>query len=269
VAGAGEVPLLSAPAGPTAWAALARLRLRQALRLAGSRWFAASIGGALAGALAGLVGGLAMAALGGSTEPSLLAALALVGAAVAGAGAAGVGFGLAAAEALLRSWRVAALAGLGAAGGGLAGLVSHRVASSLLAALFGFDRPAVGDGLEGLCIGAAAGLGFGLATRRMVDGAPAPRGRARLATVAATALACALSGAALSAAGGRLGAVSLQAIVERFPATRVRLEVLGRPFGEEDLGPRTRRILGAGEALLFGAGLALGLTRRPRGRATS
>jgi len=264
VPGAGEVPLLSPPAGPTAWAALARLRLERARRLAGSRWASASAGGAAAGALAGLLGGLAVAALGGSADASLLGSLALVGAIVAGLGAAGVGFGLATAEVLVRSGRVPAFAVLGAAGGGLVGFASHRVVTSLVAALFGLDRPAIGGGFEGLCLGVAAGLGFGLATRRMVDGAAAPRGRRRLLTVAATAIACALAGALASASGARLGAASLDAIVDRFPSTRVRLDTLGRPFGETGLGPRTGIALGLGEGLLFGAGLAAGLTHRPR-----
>ena len=264
VAGGGEVPLLAPPASPAAWGALAGLRLRRALRLAGSRWASASVGGAAAGALAGLLGGLAMAALGGSAEPSLLGALALVGALVAGAGAAGVGFGLAAAEVLVRSFRVAALAVFGALGGALVGLAAHRVASSLLEGLFGLGPPAIGGGFEGLCLGAAAGVGFGFATRRLLDGVPAPRGRRRLGTVCATALACALAGGVVSATGGRLGALSLDAIVDGFPSTRVRLDALGRLFGEEDLGPRTRAALGLGEGLLFGAGLAAGLTRRPR-----
>ena len=267
VEGAGEVPLLASPAGPAAWFALAVLRLRQALRLAGARWAAASVGGAAAGALAGLLGGLAMAALGGPSAPSLLGALALVGAVVAGAGAAGVGSGLAAAEVLVRSRRVPALVLLGAAGGGIVGLVARPVASSLLGGLFGLDGVAIGGGAEGLCLGAAAGLGFGLATRRLVGGVAAPRGRSRLATVAATALACALGAAFVSAAGGRLGAVSLDAIVSGFPSTRVHLGVLGRLFGEDGLGLRTRVALGLGEGLLFGAGLAAGLTRRPRGPA--
>ena len=264
VAGAGSVPLLAPPAGPAAWAALASLRLRRALRLAGSRWASASAGGAAAGALAGLFGGLAMAGLGGSSATSLLGSLALVGALVAGAGAAGVGCGLAAAEALVRSWRTSALVALGAAGGALAGAVARRVAAGLLEALFGLDGLATGGGLEGLCVGAAAGLGFGLSTRRVAGGLAAPRGRARAGTVAATALACALAAAGLSAAGGRLGAVSLDAIVGRFAASRVELARLGRPFGEGRLGPRSRTALGFGEGLLFGAGLAFGLTRRPR-----
>jgi len=264
VAGAGKVPLLAPPAGPAAWAALAGLRLRRALRLAGSRWVSASGGGAVAGAFAGLLGGLAMSVLGGSSAPSLLAALAVVGSTVAGLGAAGVGFGLAAAEALVRSWRTLALTVLGAVGGALAGGVSRRAVAVLLGGLFGLDGIATGGGLEGLAVGAAAGLGFGLSTGRMADGLAAPRGRARAGTIAATALACAFVAAGLSLAGGRLGAASLDAIVGTFPETRVRLASLGRLFGEEGLGVRTLAALGFGEGLLFGVGLAAGLTRRPR-----
>jgi DNA-binding winged helix-turn-helix (wHTH) protein len=264
VAGAGRVPLLSPPAGPAAWAALAGLRVRRALRLAGSRWAAAAAGGAVAGALAGLVGGLAMATLGGSSAPSFLGALALVGALVAGVGAAGVGGGLAAAEALVRSRRTPALAILGGAAGGLVGFVARLVTSSLLDTLFGMGQPSTGGGFEGLCLGAAAGVGYGLATRRMLGGAPAPRGRARLLTIAATAIACAVAGGLVSASGGRLGATSLARVVDAFPATRVRLDVLGLFLREDGLGPRTRTAIGLGEGLLFGAGLAAGLTRRPR-----
>jgi hypothetical protein len=53
-----------------------------------------------------------------------------------------------------------------------------------------------------------------------------------------------------------------------FPASRVHLETLGRPFGEDGLDPRTRTAVGAAEGLLFGTGLALGLSRRPRRPAT-
>jgi hypothetical protein len=95
-------------------------------------------------------------------------------------------------------------------------------------------------------------------------GVAAPRGRSRLATVAACALACALAGSLVTAASGRLGAASLGAILDAFPATRVRLSSLGRVFGEPGLGPRTRLALGLAEGVLFGAGLAAGLTSRRR-----
>jgi hypothetical protein len=169
-----------------------------------------------------------------------------------------------AAEVLVRSWRLVALTLLGAAGGGILGAAARAVVTALLAALVGLERPSIGGGFEGLCLGAAAGLGFGLATRRMLGGVAAPRGRTRLATVSATALACALAGGLVTAAAGRLGAASLGAIVDGFPATRVRLAALGRVFGEARLGPRTRLALGLAEGALFGAGLAAGLTIRPR-----
>ncbi len=269
VAGAGDVPLFRPPAGPAAWAALVRRRLRRALRLAGARWAAASAGGALAGAAAGALGGIAMAALGGSRAVSLLLALAFVGAVVAATGAAGVGFGIAAAEATVRSRRTAALALLGAAGGAAAGLFARHLALGLLDGLFGLDTPVLGGGWEGLWLGAAAGAGFALGTRGADGGAAAPRGPARARAAAATGLACAIAGALVAGAGGRLGAASLDAIVERFPDSRVRLDRLAGALGEADAGaPRTRTALGAGEGLLFGAGLALGLTRRPRARAS-
>jgi DNA-binding winged helix-turn-helix (wHTH) protein len=264
VPGAGPVPLFARPAGPAGWASLVVLRVKRALRLAGSRWISASFGGATAGALAGLLGGLAVAGLGGPAAPSLLGALALVGAAVAGVGAGGVGFGLAAAEAIVFSRRTIAFVLLGAAGGALAGLVARHVVESLLAELLGLDRPAIGGGMEGLWVGAASGLAFGLSTRRLAGGVPTPRGRARAATVAATALACGVTAALVSAAGGRFGALSLDGIVRGFPATRVHLALLGSIFGEPGLGPVTRAALGLVEGLFFGAGLAAGLTRRPR-----
>ena len=233
VAGAGDVPLLRTPAGPAAWAALVQLRLRRALRLAGARWAAASAGGALAGAAAGTLGGIAMAALGGSGAVSLLLAL------------------------------------LGAVGGAAAGFLARNLALGLLDGLFGIDTPVLGGGWEGLWLGAAAGAGFALGTRGADGGAAAPRGRARARAAAATGLACAIAGALVAGAGGRLGAASLDAIVERFPDSRVRLDRLAGALGEADAGaPRTRTALGAGEGLLFGAGLALGLTRRPRARAS-
>ena len=99
VAGAGAVPLLEPPAGPAAWAAL--VVAAPAPRAAPRR---RAVGAGLGRGRDRRCSGRAprragMAALGGSGAPSLLVALALVGALVAGVGAAGVGSGLAAAEA--------------------------------------------------------------------------------------------------------------------------------------------------------------------------
>jgi DNA-binding winged helix-turn-helix (wHTH) protein len=266
VAEAGAVPLLEAPATPGGWLALGFLRIRRALRLVAARWAAASLGGAVAGLVAGLVGSFAIATLEGEglPSPSLLLGLGLVGAGVAGVGAGGVGSGLAAAEALVRSRRTPALVLLGAAGGALVASAARYGVDALLEGLFGFPRLPLGGGLEGLAMGAAAGLGYGLATSRPAGGMATPRGPARLRACGATAVACALAAGLVSAAGLRLGSTSLAAVVHGFPATQVHLDAFGRLVGEAGLGPRARTLLGGFEGLLFGAGLAAGLTRRPR-----
>lgn len=268
VAGAHPVPLLGAAAGPAAWGALASLRLREALRLVGARWAAASAGGALAGVIAGLLGGIFMTGLQGPGWPplSLLLGLALVGASIGGLGAAGVGSGLAAAEALVRSWRTPALVLLGALGGGVVGALARRGADALVEALFATPTLALGGGVEGLMMGAAAGLGYGLSTRPRTGGMASPRGAARMKTCLFTGVACALTAAMLSLAGLRLGAASLQSVTTGFPNTQVRFEAFAPLTGEKGLGPRTRASLGGAEGLLFGVGLAAGLTRRPRRR---
>lgn len=264
VPGAGAVPLSAATDRWAAWGALATLRLRRARRLAGERWAAASVGGALAGVLAGVTGGLVLARLGGQpVEMGLLVSLSLVGGGVGAIGAAGVGSGLAAAEALFRSRRTLALTILGALGGALTGAAAHSLVRVVLRALFGQDFPALGGGFEGLTLGAAAGLAYGLATPRPAGGMATPHGARRLLAVAVTGVGCALAAAAVSWLGGQLGGASLDTIARSFPASRVRLDVLGTLAGEPGFGRVTRSILGAFEGLLFGGGLVLGLTRRP------
>jgi hypothetical protein len=55
-------------------------------------------------------------------------------------------------------------------------------------------------------------------------------------------------------------------VVAGFPNTQVRFKAFAPMLGETDVGRRTRAVLGATEGLLFGVGLATGLTRRPRRR---
>ena len=153
------------PLRRTAWSVpraltLVDLRLRRALRVRERRWAARPPAGALAGLAGGLVGGLVLSLAPGSpARASVAVALALVGALVGGLGAAGVGAGLAIAEALARSFRGAALIALGALGGGLVGSLAHLVGRWTLEGLFGGDLSAVGGGVEGMGLGAAAGLG--------------------------------------------------------------------------------------------------------------
>jgi len=265
VPGAGAVPLVGQPGGLKAGAHLVLLRLRRAVRLAGGRWTAASAGGAAAGAVGGAFGGVVLSqAPGSSAPPSVAVAMAIVGAAVGGLGAAGVGAGLAAAEALARSARPLALVSLGAFGGGAIGAAAHHIGRWTLEGVFGQVLGAVGGGFEGLLLGAAAGLGYALSTPRPGGGMATPHGRARLAAAAATGLACAVAGFLLPALGGQLAGSSLNNVARSFQGSKVGLAPLARLLGEPDPGPVTRSVIGAGEGLLFGFGLALGLTRRPR-----
>jgi DNA-binding winged helix-turn-helix (wHTH) protein len=265
VPGAGPVPLLGQPGGLRAAWIVVGLRLRRALRVAGGRWTMASGGGAAAGFVAGLLGGLTLAlAPGGAAGAHLPVALALVGAAIGGLGAAGVGAGLAAAEALVRSRRGLALVVFGALGGGGIGALAHLLGRWTLEGVFGHRLSAVGGGFEGLSIGAAAGLGYALSTPRPGGGMAAPRGAARLRAAALTGVSCAVACLGVTWAGGNLGGVSLDFLARSFQGSQVGLAPLAHLLGEPEPGWVTRTTLATYEGLLFGFGLALGLTRRPR-----
>jgi DNA-binding winged helix-turn-helix (wHTH) protein len=266
VPGAGEVPLFGQPGGMRAARVLIELRLRRALRIASRRWGAASAGGALAGALGGALGGAALSLAPGSPAGApVVVALAVIGGIVGGLGAAGVGAGLAMAEALARSRRRTALVALGSVGGGAVGAIAHLMGRWTLEGVFGHDLAFAGGGPEGLGLGAAAGLGYALSAGTGAGGGmAAPRGAARARAAAITGVACALMAVALTAGGRSLTGVSLNLMARSFQGSQVGLAPLARLLGEADPGPATRAAVGAYEGFLFGAGLALGLTRRPR-----
>lgn len=152
----------------------------------------------------------------------------------------------------------------GALGGLSVGFVAHLLGRWTLEDLFGHDLSAVGGGIEGLAIGAAAGLGYALATPRPDGGMAAPRGNDRLLAALVTGVCCAAAGVALKWMGRNLGGPSLEIMARTFQGSRVSLTPLARLLGEPEVGPVTRTVLSAYEGLLFGAGLILGLTRRPR-----
>lgn len=265
VPGSGDVPMVGQPGWPRTALLLAALRLRRAGRLVAARWASASVGGAVAGIVAALIGSLLLMTAPDSSAPRTLpVVLAVVGALVGGTGAAGVGAGLAAAEALARSARPVALVLCGACAGGITGLVANTLARLVLGDLFGHALPPVGGGVEGLVLGAAAGLGYGLATPRPAGGMATPHGGERRRAALAAAACCALAGLALTALGGQLTGASLNALARGFQGSQVKLEPLARRLGEREMGPATRAALAVGECALFGAGLVLGLTRRPR-----
>ena len=261
---AGGVPVLAAPSpAAVAWH-LTALRLRRARRIAAARWAGAALGGGAAGALGGAAGGLILAAVPtSSASPAVAPVLAVIGAACGAAGGAGVGAGLSVAEAAFRSRRAIALVAGGAAGGGLVGLAAQWLSRWSLAALVGVHLD-VGGGIEGLVIGGAAGAGYAVSTAFAEGGLAAPRGWRRITTAVVVGVACAAATLALALSGRALVGGTVHLIAQASQGSQALLTPLGRLVGEPDFGPVSAAILGLGEGLLFGMGLALGLTRRPK-----
>ncbi len=237
----------------------ARAEAPPGVPIAFGRAWSASAGAALAGLGAGLAGGLLLRWAGGWNVPATVSvALGLVGAVVGAIGGLGVGTGLAVGES--RGRRLLALPAFASLGGGAVGLAASLAGRWTVEGLFGRSLPPVGGGLEGLAIGAAAGLAGALS-------APPPQGsglaaRARVQAALVTGAAVSLACVAATALGGRLVGTSLNAIARAFQGSQVGLAPLARLLGEPDLGPLTRAVLGAWEGFLFGAGVVLGFTRR-------
>jgi DNA-binding winged helix-turn-helix (wHTH) protein len=257
---AGSVPLMGQPALIATARELVRLRLRRASREVAARWQGASAFAALAGLIGGALGGFLLASIPGSAASlAVVPVLALIGAGCGALGGAGVGVGLTAAEAATRSRRTASLVLGAAVGGGLAGTVAQWLGRWSLAALVGVHID-IGGGLEGVIIGAAAGLGYGLATSGTEGGLAAPRGKRRLRVAILTGLACGLAGLMLSGAGWPLVGGTVHAIATGSGGSQAALTPLGRLLGEPDFGPVSSAISGTFEGLLFGLGLSFGLT---------
>lgn len=259
---AGPVPILGQPEPlAVAWH-LVRLRVRAALGLVATRWATASVGGALSGAIAGTLGGVALVSAPAGTAPiTVVPVLATIGAFAGALGGAGVGAGLAVAEATMRSRRAAALVVGGALGGGIVGLLVQLVGGWTLVALTGLT-PRIGGGLEGLCIGLAAGLSYAVGTSAG-DGLAAPRGSARLRLAILMGVACGFAALVLALAGRPLVGGTLHAIAQSSAGAQAVLTPLGRLIGEPDFGPLSAALISLGEGATFGFGFAYGLTRRP------
>lgn len=262
IAGAGAVPVLQGPAaGAVAWHVVV-LRLARAAGLAATRAAAAAIGGGAAGAMGGIAGGALLALGPGATAPMTVVPVLVVLGAVSGAfGGAGVGAGMAVAETVLRSRRALALVAGGALGGGVVGLAAQWLVRWTLAALVGLDAP-VGGGLDGLVLGGAAAFGYAAGTRGTTWGIAAPQGARRWQAAALTALTCGLAALALALVGRPLVGGTIHGLAQASAGAQVALTSLGRLIGEPGFGPVTAALLGLAEGALFGAGLALGLTRR-------
>ena len=264
--GAGEVPVLGAPAPLAVARELLRLRLRRAARIAARRWAGAAAGGGLAGVAAGAAGGLMLAAAPGSAAPVAIApVLAVIGGVCGALGGAGVGAGLSLAEAGTRSQRALALIAAAALGGGVVGAAVQWIARWGLAALVGLDLD-IGGGLEGFVIG-------GSARERATPSRPATR-RAKWRRRAAGGACVPRSSPPPSADWPALRLRSPDVRSSAAPSTRSRprrdgsratLAPLGRLIGEPDFGRSRGRSSRSAKGSLFGLGLAYGLMRRPPG----
>ena len=124
---------------------------------------------------------------------------------------------------------------------------------------------AIAGAFEGLVVGAAVGAGYALATRRLSQGGmAAPRGGARWRVALMTGLASAAAAMILALLGRHLIGSSLDVMAGTFAGSQVGLDPFARLLGEDSLRPITRTLVSGFEALMFGSGLAFGLTRRPR-----
>ena len=134
----------------------------------------------------------------------------------------------------------------GAFGGPAVGVATHIVAGLSLEGLLGIDASPLSGAVEGLALGGATGLGYATATPTADGGMASPRGFARVRAALSSGVACALTAALLARDGRMLGAMSLDFMARNFPAP----------------GAATRFAIGAFEGLMFGSGLAFGLTTR-------
>ena len=266
VEGAGNVPLLGQPGGLAAAWQLITLRLRDAFILAERRSISAALGAAVAGAVAGLVGGLLLVGSPASDAPfTIVPVFGLLGAISGAIGAAGIAAGVGAAEAIARSRRSAAII-TGAALGGLGIGVIARVATRwTLRGLFGLELAEIGGPIEGLILGAAAGLGYAATTRRPGGGGMAtPAGSARARTLVAVGVATAIAGLILSITGHPMVGGLINEIAQASGGSQLNRTPLADLYNEPSFGGGTQMLLAIFESGLFGLGFAAGFTRRPR-----
>jgi DNA-binding winged helix-turn-helix (wHTH) protein len=215
----------------------------------------AAAGSAVAGATAGLVGGVLLTVAPESGAPlAIVPVLAIVGAGAGAAGGVGVGAGLAFAESSSRLRNTYGLTLGAAAGGTPVGLAVQWLVRWTLAVVVGLTLP-IGGALEGLVVGAAAGLGYTLVR------VPS-RTLSLLARAGVIAACCAVGGLGLSWAGRPLVGGTLHLIAREARGSQISLAPLGRLVGEPDFGPVSQALIAAWEGGVFGLGVGISLLRR-------
>jgi DNA-binding winged helix-turn-helix (wHTH) protein len=265
VAGSGSVPLLGQPEGLIAAWHLIQLRVRDAFILAERRAISAAIGAAIAGALAGLAGGALLVRSPASEAPfTIVPVLGLIGAISGAVGAAGIAAGVGIAEAIARSRRSLAIIGGAAAGGFAIGASAQLAVRWTLRGLFGVDIPEIGGPLEGLVLGAAAGVGYAATTSRPGGGMATASGTARARTAIVAGVCTAIAGLMLSIAGLPLVGGLINEIAQASSGAQLNQSPLADLYNEPSFAGATKTLLAMFESGLFGIGFAAGLTRRPR-----
>lgn len=217
---------------------------------------AGTAGGGVAGVVGGLFYGFAAAAQPGqgAGAASVLLVLLCITTLLALIGGAGVAFGIAAAGlADDRRWMVA-----GGAGGGLVvGAAVKLLGLDAFNLLFGRAPGDMTGAAEGALLGGAVGLGAWLGGR---GSGSLRRG------VGVGGLVGGVAGVLIVLAGGRLMGGSLHLLAQVFPGSRLRLDQLGRLFGEGGFGPAAQAITGGLEGALFGACIVGAMLLARRGR---
>ncbi len=131
--------------------------------------------------------------------------------------------------------------------------------------MFGLELAQIGGPLEGVILGAAAGLGYAATTRRPGGGGmAAPAGAARVRSVIVVGVCTAIAGFMLSLTGHPLVGGLINEIAQASSGSQMTLTPLSDLYDEPSFGGGTKMLLAIFESGLFGVGFAVGLTRRPR-----
>jgi DNA-binding winged helix-turn-helix (wHTH) protein len=204
------------------------------------------IGGGIAGVFGGLLYGFGVnadAADGAMGSTSILFVLIAINMLVGMVGGAGVGLGIGTADLMLPSrWQWSVIGG--AAGGLVTGAAAKLIGLDAFRLFLGHPLPGMAGALEGVLLGAAVGVAAWLSRR-----APATLGRSMILG----GLTAGVAGLLIPLAGGRLLGGSLDLLLRQFPDAGLRLDPIGRLFGETGFGPLSRTVTAGIEGALFGA----------------